>query len=411
MSDVPGTVRIPFPIRAYNAVLNPFERPRITSDGIEQYAISRVGYGSLTEYARQGLEALCRDADNTANLSALGRYRMQVVMRDVAVNRLAIDKALAESPSLIDAPIKQPMFILGLPRSGTTILFNLLAQDPAHRSPRTWEVDYPTPAATKEDYVGNRRIEKSQKIIDNFHRLAPSFNGIHPQGARLAEEDQRILAMNFTGCGFQHFVYAPEHQIWQFEHNKTESFRWHKRYLQFLETNVRKPRWLLKSPDDQLYLKAILDVYPDALIIHTHRHPAEAIPSVGSLTYTVRRLFARETEAKDVGVDQMNFWGDILNRCVSDRDELGVEDQLVDVAFSDLLKDPMRVVRQIYERFSLQLDDEVVGRMYRFLEENRRHSHGVHKYTLEQFGLNKSMIDKRFGTYIDRFVATEGDKT
>ena len=213
-----------------------------------------------------------------------------------------------------------------------------------------------------------------------------------------------MLAMNFSGCGFQHFVRAPGHQQRQFEHDGTESFRWHKRFLQFLETNVRRPRWLLKSPDDQLYLKAILDVYPDAMIIHTHRHPAEAIPSVGSLTYTVRRLFAKHCRPEDVGVDQMNFWGDILNRCVSDRDELGMEDHLVDVAFADLVKDPMQIVRRIYDRFSLQLDEKTVTRMQQFLEGNKRHTHGVHKYTLEQFGLNEAMLEERFGHYIERFI-------
>jgi len=404
MSEVPGTVRIPFPIRAYNALLNRIERPRITVDGVEQFAAAKTGGGTLTDDARDGLDVLCRDAESAAGLSALGRYRTQVVLRDIALNRLTIDRALNENPALLDAEIRRPIFILGLPRSGTTILFNLLAQDPSHRSPRTWEIDYPSPPATADDYADNPRIHRSQKVIDDFHRLAPSFNGIHPQGARLAEEDQRILAMNFSGCGFQHFVRAPGHQRWQFEHDRTESFRWHKRYLQFLETHVRKPRWLLKSPDDQLYLKAIFDVYPDALIIHTHRHPAEAIPSVGSLTYTVRRLFARECEPKDVGVDQMNFWGDILNHCVRDRDELGVEDQVIDVSFGDLLDDPMRVVRGIYERFSLPLEESLVKRMQAFLDDNKRHGHGVHKYTLQQFGLDEAMIDARFGDYIRRFL-------
>lgn len=404
MSDVPGTVRIPFAIRAYNAVANPFERPKISADGIEQYAVSRVGGGELTAHARGGLEALCEDSVAAADLSALGRFRLQKVLRDVAVNRLSVDQALDETPSLTEARITQPIFILGLPRSGTTILFNLLAQDPAHRSPRTWEVDYPTPAPRPEDYVDNKRIAKSQAVIDRFHQLAPSFNGIHPQGARLAEEDQRILAMNFSGCGFQHFVRAPRHQEWQFNHDGAESFRWHKRYLQFLETNVQQPRWLLKSPDDQLYVKAIFEVYPDALIIQTHRHPAEAIPSVGSLTYTVRRLFTKNIDPKDVGVDQLDFWSAILNRCVSDRDDLGLEERFVDVAFVDLLKDPMEVVRRIYEKFFLSLDDDVVHRMQQFLEQNKRHSHGVHKYTLEQFGLDASAIDRTFGSYIDRFI-------
>jgi hypothetical protein len=404
MSDVPGTVRIPFPIRAYNALLNPVEQPRIRAHAIEQYAIAKVGGGGLAESARLGLEALCRDAEGSAGLSALGRYRMRVVMRDIAVNRLSIDKALADNPALLEAPIERPMFILGLPRSGTTILFNVLAQDPAHRSPRTWEVDYPVPAPREEDYADSERIHRSQEVIDAFHRLAPSFNGIHPQGARLAEEDQRVLALNFSGCGFQHFVKAPEHQRWQFEHDGADSFRWHKRYLQFLETHVRKPRWLLKSPDDQLYLRAILAVYPDAMIIHTHRHPAEAIPSVGSLTYTVRRLFAKHCDPEDVGVDQMNFWSDILNRCVSDRDELGLDDHVIDVAFSDLVRDPMSVVKGIYDRFSLQLSDDIIVRMQQFLDDNKRHTHGVHKYTLEQFGLNKAMIDERFGNYIERFI-------
>ena len=100
----------------------------------------------------------------------------------------------------------------------------------------------------------------------------------------------------------------------------------------------------------------------------------------------------------------MRFWAEILDRCVRDRDELGLEDQLVDVAFGDLVRDPMRVVRHIYEKFSLDLEPGVIDRMQVFLEENKRHSHGVHSYTLEQFGLTQSMIEDRFGNYIERFI-------
>ncbi|MCP4300825.1 MAG: sulfotransferase, partial [Gammaproteobacteria bacterium] len=114
---------------------------------------------------------------------------------------------------------------------------------------------------------------------------------------------------------------------------------------------------------------------------------------------------AKHCDANDVGVDQMNFWGEILNRCVRDRDELGMGVHIVDVAFADLVKDPMKVVRRIYDRFSLPLDDNTVARMQQFLEQNKRHTHGVHKYTLEQFGLNEAMIEERFGDYIERFIS------
>lgn len=407
MADTPGTVKIPLPVHVYNALFNRLEWPESTVDGVERYAMEKTGGGPLGNHARQGLEILCRDAEGPADLSALGRYRFRAVLRDLAVNRMAIEKALRQNPELEGSEIRQPLFILGLPRSGTTILFNLLAQDPAHRSPLTWEVQFPSPAARPDDYDVNRdnkRIRKCQKGIDAFHALAPSFNGIHPQGARLAEEDQRILAMNFSGCGFQHFVFAPGHQQYQFEHDGTESFRWHKRYLQFLQTHVRKPRWLLKSPDDQLYLKAILAVYPDALIVHTHRHPAEAIPSVGSLTYTVRRLFSRQCDPKSVGVDQMRFWSEILDRCIRDRDELGLEGRLVDVAFDNLVDDPIGVVRKIYDRFALELEPSTQQRMQAFLDSNQRHGHGVHSYNLGQFGLDEGMIEERFDAYIERFI-------
>lgn len=406
MSDVPGSVHIPYVIRAYNAIVNPLERPRLSATDIERYAIARCG-GALTDSARRGLEALCSDAESSANLSALGRLRLRVVLRDLAVNRLAVENALARQPAASNTGISRPMFILGLPRSGTTILFNLLAQDPAHRSPLTWEVEFPSPVPTEEDYIDSTRIRRCQSNIDRFHRLAPSFNGIHPQGARLAEEDQRILAMNFSGCGFQHFVYAPAHQRWQFEHDAGDSFRWHRRFLTFLETHLKKPRWLLKSPDNQLYLRAINDVYPDALIVHTHRHPAEAIPSVGSLTYTVRRLFARHTDPAEVGRDQLRFWSEVLNRCVADRDQLDMENRIIDINFAELVAEPMRVVRRIYAKFSLDLDRNTVSDMQHFLGRNTRHSHGVHSYSLEQFGLSDAMIEDRFGPYIRRFIQSE----
>ena len=116
------------------------------------------------------------------------------------------------------------------------------------------------------------------------------------------------------------------------------------------------------------------------------------------------RLIDAVWQARDVGVDQLNFWGEILNRCVGDRDALGFEDRIIDVAFADLLEDPLRVVQGIYERFSLDLGEDTIARMRRFLDDNRRHSHGVHKYTLEQFGLDGTMIVERFGDYIERFI-------
>lgn len=402
----PGEVRIPAPVRLFNRALARTRWPAIRAGDILARAARRSGHHEFAwpGSAQAGLDALCADAETAADLSSLGRITLRKVLVDNAANRLHVEAGLAQRPDLLDAPIRRPVFILGLPRTGTTILFNLLAQDPDHRSPRTWEVDAPWPPPAEADYVGCERIVASQRAVDRFHQMAPAFHAIHPQGATLAEEDQRILGMHFSGCGYQHFLKAPAHQAWQFAQDRRAALAWHKRYLQYLQWRVQRPRWLLKSPDDQLYLEAIFSTYPDALVVQTHRDPAEAIPSVASLTWTVRRVFSDCTDAVEVGRDQLEYWGRIADDCMAQRQTLAREVQFVDIDFAQLVKAPMAAVSRIYEALGQPLAEPTAARMRQFLDDNQRGSHGVHRYTPEQFGLTIEAIRERFAGYIDRYL-------
>lgn len=405
--NTPGTVKLPSWIRVYNSLMASFDWPSIQPTVLLLQAISasKVSDYSAVPALRTSLSVLCQDINTHAELSPFGKLVARRVIIDNLVNRIRIDQAFKQSPELEASPIRQPIFIVGLPRTGTTILFNLLALDAQHRSPRTWEVDFPYPAPDADDYQDNPRIVASQKAIKAFHKLAPAFNAIHPQGANLAEEDQRILAMNFSGCGFQHFFRAPMMQKMQLQEDGLASFAWHKQYLQYLQSNFQKPRWLLKSPDNALYLKAIFATYPDALIINTHRNPASAIASVASLTDTVRRVFSASTRASDVGQDQLEFWSSTIQRCMRDRVELNREHCFIDVRFGELVTDPMGVIRQIYSKFKLPLAPATELKMQQFLAANARGKHGAHRYTLEQFGLRQQDIDAAFHEYQHHYLS------
>jgi soluble cytochrome b562 len=399
-----------------NAVGRTLERvglrvPHCEAERLMSRAAKATGHDDFGDASfREGLDVLCDAARNEARLNQLGRIASAKAIVDILKNRLQIVDHCKRHPEIEREEIRQPLFVVGMPRTGTTILYGLLAQDPNLRTPMTWEIDHPYPPPRPENHTTDPRIAKSQQGIDAFHAFAPGFNAIHPQAAILPDECQEITAHHFASIGFQHFLDIPSYQRWLLAQDFVPALRFHKLFLQYLQSSFPTSRWLLKSPAHFHYLPALLQAYPDAHIVQTHRDPASVIASVSSLTCIVRAVFRNEIDPSAVGHNQLAYWKSTMDKCLAARGPAGTQDpRFFDVQFEEIMEDPFGLIARIYAHEGRELTPEIRQRMERFLAENRRDKHGRHRYVLEDFGLTKDAVRAAFQTYIQRFdVAAAG---
>ena len=242
----------------------------------------------------------------------------------MAESRFLVEKAIAERPEILEEPITEPVFIIGMPRSGTSILQALLYRDAAHRSPLSWECLLPYPAPTPDDYLDNDRIAAIRKEFDQIFKLVPDFRKKHYMEADSPQECVGVTALNFTSFQYIATAYLPGYHEWFVdEADQLANLRWHKRFLQFLQSGgVRRTRWLLKSPVHLMRLQALFEVYPDARVIMPHRHPSSVVPSLTSLVSSMRSLYSDTESVERTGREQLRLWAGYFDRFLSARREV-----------------------------------------------------------------------------------------
>ncbi len=350
---------------------------------------------------REGLERLVHGLETHARLSTFGRLAARGTVQRSADSRSRVERAFAEHPGIGDEQVQAPVFIVGMPRSGTTILHALLHLDRDHRAPLSWECLLPHPAPNPDDYEDNERIDTVRKEFDQIFRLVPDFRRKHYMTADSPQECIGITALNFASFQYLPMAWLPEYHDWFANSDQVKNLRWHRRFLQFLQSGgVPSRRWLLKSPVHLMRLRALFEVYPDARVIVTHRHPADVVPSVGSLVSSMRSFYSDHEDTLRTGREQLLIWADYFARFLRDRRELDREEQMVDIFFDDFVKDQMSVVDAIYSRFDWDLRPEDRDRMERFLRQERRGKHGVHEYSRDQIGTTRTEIDNEYVHYL-----------
>ena len=366
-------------------------------------AAEAAGHAFADDCLTEGLDRLIASIQADAQLNPFGKFAVKTLLQRMADVRFKVERAIAERPEILDEPITEPLFIIGMPRSGTTILQALLNQDAAHRSPLCWECLLPHPAPTPENYRNNKRIDTVRTEFDQLAKLVPDFRRKHYMEADSPQECIGVTALNFTSFQFMGQAYLASYREWFLDAaDQTANFRWHRRFLQFLQSGgVRTSRWLLKSPVHLMRLRALFDVYPDARIIMTHRHPAQIVPSVASLISSTRSLYSNHESVERTGRDQLRLWARYFDRFIEDRRQLDREDQFFDVLFDDFAADQMAVVRRIYDRFDWRLDGASAGRMEDFLRREHKDKHGAHDYSLEMIGVGPSEVESHYRSYLE----------
>ncbi|MFI5318125.1 MAG: sulfotransferase family protein, partial [Myxococcota bacterium] len=296
------------------------------------------------------------------------------------------------------------------PRTGTTLLYSLLALDPAHRSPLSWEVDDPCPPAEGASYASDPRIAKSEWRFSQLRQLARGIQAIHPVGAALPQECIVITASEFTSIRFEMCFDVPTYQRWLLEAEMTGCYEWHRRFLQHMQSRYARERWVLKSPGHLGTIDALLAAYPDALIVQTHRDPRRVVPSVSSLEWTLRQVASDARDPHALGRQQLHAWSQTLRNGMRARERrIAQADQFLDLHFHEITADAVGCMRRIYDHFGLALTPELERSMRGYVAAHPREEHGAHRYTLEGFGLRAEEVDDAFADYTARYaVKREG---
>jgi hypothetical protein len=379
--------------------------PNLDVQQLLEKAEQRTGFSDFGDDSfQQGLQKLIGSLESQAELSQVGRLAAHFNILDYLCVRLRLINSRSTRPDIAEQSLAPPLVILGLPRTGTTILYELIAQDPTFRSPASWEVAQPVPPARKESYATDPRIAANDRLFGWLKKLTPGFEAIHAIGATLPQECVYLLASHFASEQFSYMYHIPEYRSWLLDQDMTAAYQWHARFLQHLQVDFSADRWLLKAPAHLAHLKYLVAQYPDISIVWAHRRPLDAVASFSSLVSSLRSGFSDSVDRHAVGQSELQHSATVLERGVAERGLLP-EEQFFDASFADICDDPLVVVESIYAHFGWNLGAEAKDRMQRYLQQRPRFLYGEHKYSWDDYGLSAASEEGRFDGYMGAYGA------
>jgi Sulfotransferase family len=384
-------------------------KQRFNSESLIAAACEEAGSDDFGDAGWQpGLERVADGLVNDARLSVIGVEVAHLDLIRALKNRLDVIAWRKQHPEIAEKPITSPIFIVGQPRTGTTILYDLLAQDPELRAPLTWEVDAPCPVPQPETYHDDPRIAQTQATIEMSEQIVPGFLAFHPMGALVGQECVRITASEFTSMIYTVQYRLPDYYRWLlYEADHTGAYQFHRIFLQHLQSGV-PGQWVLKSPAHLWQLDKLLAEYPDALIVQTHRDPLNVISSIAALTHHLRRMCSDESNIADCAAQSYEEITVGLERGMALRDSGVVpEGRMIDVQFADFMNDPWTTIKDIYAKLGRELQPDVEQKMRDFLAAHPGDG-GRGRYTWSDTGLDAGEVRDRVRAYQERYaVPTE----
>lgn len=357
---------------------------------------------------RELLAALAYSLDHEAGLSAQGYRGANMRLRVALESRLQFIRDRAQDPALKQIRIERPMFIFGLPRSGSTFLQALLAQDPAVHAPLTWEMVMPSPPPALADRANDPRIARVDEMYEAMGLYTPQILVLHPFGARQPEECHLMMEIMLLGDSLPGSWKVPTFNKKRNEIGVGLGYRAHRMVLQNLHSTWQGTRVVLKNPGHLFYLRQLLEVYPDALLVQTHRDPAKVIPSVAALLGEMRKgASGEDPRLEKIALGNLRAFAAGVTDAQQFRNQSGREQQFFDVHFRTMIADPIGTVAGIYAHYDTVLTDAARAAMQRWLDDPASHA-PKGKHALADYGLDAAAIDTAFGDYMAHYgVARE----
>ncbi len=349
------------------------------------------------------LENFLRACREEAELSLFGHLATRWDAVRFLSNLLRLRAEEAQAPEILEQPIERPIFVAGLPRSGTTFLHSLLAQDPTNLAPCVWQVIHPYPPAGPGGGP-DRRPRQVARQLRVFGILAPEFRRMHPIHAGSPQECSEITAHIFASLRFDTTYRIPRYRHWLDETGHLEAYRFHKRFLQHLQHQASGAgHWVLKCPDHIFALGALRAVYPDACMVFVHRDPLAVLPSVARLTEVLRRPFTRHVDKVEIGRQDSDRWLSATELMIAAASEEQFMEPIFHIHYVDLVNDPLGTVKALYRHFGRTLDPRAAARISRLVEAKPNGGYGARRSRLEEYGLEATVERERYAGYMERF--------
>jgi len=350
---------------------------------------------------QDGLAALLESYEADENLTPLGSKMSRVFLRGSLVARLIGEAGWRQHPEYAAVGIDRPIFVTGLPRTGTTALHRMLTADPAHQGLELWLTQAPQPRPPRETWPADPVYAQLQAAYAQHHVEHPEFMGVHFIAADQVEECWQLLRQSMRSISFECLAHLPTYSSWLRGQDWTGAYRRHRRNLQLIGLADAGRRWVLKNPSHLFALDELLAAYPDALVIQTHRPPREAIASACSLAAHATGGWSRTFSGAVIGQDQLELWARGLDHFMATRSRHD-EARFCDVRYAEFVADPLGTIEAVYSRFGIPLTGTAADAMQAI----RAHSQGagdagpVHRYALAGFGLSAAQVDERFAGYL-----------
>lgn len=356
---------------------------------------------------REGLDILVADINRDTDRPDASVAINEGMLTKALVDRLKVENAVKERPAVLDAPVERPVFVFGIPRTGTTLLSNLLAADPARRSPLKWELDDPVPPPTTETLYTDPRALAALEAEKALFAAYPDAGKIYRMSATYPYEDVSIFAHDFRTLMWESAGKLPNYRDFIFSASMAPAYAYHKRFLQLHQADAPGV-WNCKMPSHSLFLETLLATYPDARLIWTHRDPFTATASFCSIITAGHTGFAGRVDLDWIKENQPWQAQQHADRAMDARDRIG-RDRIIDVHYADLMRDPIATMRGLYAALGDDFTAEAEAGMQAWLDDNPQTKFGKHAYKLGEFGLSKEALEPYFERYLSAYdVEREG---
>ena len=358
--------------------------------GLDDFGVDDDNY-------REALGTLLESYQRDAGLTALGSKMNRFFLRGALVARLFSESAWKQYPQHVDVGIEQPIFVTGLPRTGTTILHRLLGADPVHQGLHLWLAEFPQPRPPRDTWESNPWYSQLNAQFTQHHEENPEYTGLHFMAAYELEECWQLLRQSLHSVSYETLSHLPTYSQWLSRQDWTPSYRRHRKNLQLIGLNDVEKRWVLKNPSHLFALDALLETYPDALVIQTHRPVETILASMCSLAQHTAEGWSTTFSGAQIGADAMETWSRGLERFNTVRAKHNPA-QFYDVDYHDLIADPLGTVANVYRHFGMTLTDEARKAMEDSHAESQTGARAPkHKYSLADYGLTADEVKERFG--------------
>ncbi len=388
---------------------------RLDETSILAEARARAG---LTDFGdesfREPLRRTLHAYETEAGLNEVGRIAQRERTIGLLVNRLRVEDWLRRHPEILDEKIHAPIVIAGLPRTGTTMLHRVISQDPGIFAGLWYELRNPAPFPEGDFRKKDARIADAEAAVSQILESAPDLAAIHPWDHAGADEEIMLLEYTFLSTMQLSAAYVPELAKWIAEQDQRPAYRYLEKLMKFLQWQKREAgqkgeRWVMKAPYHLNFIEVLFEVFPDAVVVQTHRDPLETIPSYASMSLKLWSLAADDPDPVAVGREWGGWFRNALQRCLELR-ESRYPDRFIDVWYKDALRDPIGEVRRIYSFVGRELTPVAEERMRRWLRDNSRDKRAPHEYSMDTFAFTREQLERDFAGYRERFILSREKK-